>query len=174
MPPRKKQRIDGDQVVLASRRTTRASAKTARGGAFAEDPPVVVKEKAKCKMAEPNAPNDAVRTGHLQTLPNLALEVQLEASPRSFDAILVDLRPTQQIYNYLDLEDIFNLSLTCKKFRAFFMDKALEKRVWVPARANTPGLPDRPPWIGECAFAYLLYSPHCHVGCVFICTRERY
>ncbi|EIW59896.1 uncharacterized protein TRAVEDRAFT_71787 [Trametes versicolor FP-101664 SS1] len=123
MPPRKKQRVDGDQGVVASRRTTRSSAKAAQGRAVAEDPPV--KKKAKCKTAEPDALNDA-------------------------------------IYNYLDLEDIFNLSLTCKKFRAFFMDKALEKRVWVPARANTPGLPDRPPWIGECAFAYLLYSPHCH------------
>lgn len=113
MPPCKKQRVDGDQGVVASRRTTRSSAKAAQGRAVAEDPPV--KKKAKCKTAEPDALNDAVRTGHLQTLPNLALEVQLEASPRSFDAILVDLRPTtdlqlsrlrRHIQPFTDLQEI--------------------------------------------------------------------
>ncbi|EIW59895.1 uncharacterized protein TRAVEDRAFT_47198 [Trametes versicolor FP-101664 SS1] len=91
-------------------------------------------------MANPDAPKRVVNKGRLQTLPDLAVE----------------------IYNYLDLEDIFNLSRTSKRFRAFFADKNDEQKLWVPARENTPGLPDRPPWMGERKFAYLLYSPHCH------------
>ncbi|OJT13655.1 hypothetical protein TRAPUB_9754 [Trametes pubescens] len=158
MPPRKKQRIDdgGDApplaVASAPRRTTRASAAKAAqadsADAVAHDPPVqAVRRKAKAKPVDPDTSKRVVRKGRLQTLPDLAVEIQLEARPHAALA---------------HLEDIFNLSRTCKKFRAFFLNPTLEKTLWVPARENTPGLPDRPPWIGERAFAYLLYSPHCH------------
>ncbi|EIW59876.1 uncharacterized protein TRAVEDRAFT_47178 [Trametes versicolor FP-101664 SS1] len=67
----------------------------------------------------------------------------------------------RQICNYLDL-DLLNLGRTSKNFRAFLLDKANERKLWVPALANTPGIPVRPPFMSEPAFAHLLYSPHCH------------
>lgn len=69
-----------------------------------------------------------------------------------------------QIYNYLDLKDLLNMARTSKKFRAFLLNKANERKLWVPALANTPGIPVRPPFMSMPAFAHLLYSPHCHVG----------
>lgn len=85
MPPRKKQRIDGDAllpVAVAPRRTTRASTKAARAGGIivAEDPPVVANRKAKVKMAQDTSKRVFRKGGLLQTLPDLALDVQLEAS----------------------------------------------------------------------------------------------
>ncbi|KAL1940708.1 hypothetical protein VTO73DRAFT_7749 [Trametes versicolor] len=67
-----------------------------------------------------------------------------------------------RIYNYLDLKDLLNLGRTSKDFRAFLLDKANERKLWVPALANTPGIPVRPPFMSMPAFAHLLYSPHCH------------
>lgn len=86
MPPRKKQRTDGNEPPVASvpRRTTRASAKAAQAdGPVAEGSANGAKPtpKAKAKMANPDAPKRVVNKGRLQTLPDLAVEVQLEASP---------------------------------------------------------------------------------------------
>lgn len=86
MPPRKKQRIDGDAslpVAVAPRRTTRASTKAARAGGVivAEDPPSgVANRKAKVKMTQDTSKRVVRKGGLLPTLPDLALDVQLEAS----------------------------------------------------------------------------------------------
>ncbi|EIW59894.1 uncharacterized protein TRAVEDRAFT_71786 [Trametes versicolor FP-101664 SS1] len=146
MPPRKKQRTDSGALPVAAvpRRTTRASAKAAQAGIVAGAPCAVTNTKEKTKAAAPIRGKRVVQKGRLQTLPDLAVEVQLE------------------IYNYLDLEDLFNLARTCKKFRTFFLDKTSEKKLWVPARANTPDVPERPSSMSEYSFAHPLYSPHCH------------
>lgn len=86
MPPRKKQRIDGDAPPVAAvpRRTTRASAKAAQAdGPAAEGPAVGAKptQKANTKTVNPDTLKRVVNKGRLQTLPDLAVEVQLEASP---------------------------------------------------------------------------------------------
>ncbi len=180
MPPRKKQRIDDYTLPIASvpRRTTRASAKAALelGGVAADDLPVVTNTIEKTRTILPDVNRCVTRKGHLKALPDLALEIQFEVSyggPSSSGSSLVTYRPICQIYNYLDLGDLFNLARTCKKFRAFFLDKALEKRLWVPARANTPGLPEQPPFMSEYSFLHLLYSPYCHVciGITHFCCR---
>ena len=83
------------------------------------------------------------------------------------------MRFSFQIYSQLDLEDLHNLSRTCKKFNEFFLDRDNELRLWVPARANTPGIPDRPPWMSEPAFVHLLYAPNCHVSLALRLTGYR-
>lgn len=87
MPPRKKQRTDDDgPPVLAAvpRRTTRASARAAQAdGPVAEGPATHAKpvRKAMAKRANSDALKCVVHKGRLQTLPDLAVDVQLEASP---------------------------------------------------------------------------------------------
>ncbi|KAI0367560.1 hypothetical protein BV20DRAFT_949943 [Pilatotrama ljubarskyi] len=81
--------------------------------------------------------------GRLQTLPDIALE----------------------IYSYLEPHDLLHLSRTCKKFRAFFLDRHLNEKLWLRARDNAAvTLPPRPPFMSEPALIHLLHSPHCH-GC---------
>lgn len=83
MPPRKKQRIDGTvlPVAVVPRRITRASTKAALAdGIVAEDSPVIAKTKAKVKSAGRGTSTCIVGKGRLRTLPDLALDVQFEAS----------------------------------------------------------------------------------------------
>lgn len=81
MPPRKKQRTDGDVLPVAPRRTTRASTKAALAdGSVAEHSPVIAKTKAKGKSAGQGTSTCIVGKGGLRTLLDLALDVQFEAS----------------------------------------------------------------------------------------------
>ncbi|KAI0367565.1 hypothetical protein BV20DRAFT_1054683 [Pilatotrama ljubarskyi] len=66
--------------------------------------------------------------------------------------------------SYLEPQDLLHLSRTCKKFRAFFLDRKLNEHLWRQARQNlaTDALPPRPPFMSEPAFIHLLYSPYCH------------
>ncbi|KAH9851974.1 hypothetical protein C2E23DRAFT_757784 [Lenzites betulinus] len=89
-------------------------------------------------------PKRATLRGCLQALPNIPLEVQFV------------------IYGYLESRDLHHLSRTCKKFRAFFLDKQLAELLWDRARRNTGDLPARPPFMSEPAFIHLLYAPLCH------------
>ncbi|KAI0664540.1 hypothetical protein C8Q70DRAFT_243829 [Cubamyces menziesii] len=83
--------------------------------------------------------------GRLQSLPEMALEIQVE------------------IYQYLTSCDLLHLSQTCKRFRAFFLNRSVaNERLWTQARANTDDLPERPSFMSEPAFIHLLYSPYCH------------
>ncbi|KAI8996462.1 hypothetical protein BD414DRAFT_534170 [Trametes punicea] len=88
------------------------------------------------------------RKGHLQTLPDIALEIQSE------------------IYSYLGSKDLWNLSRTCKRFRTFFLDRRMNERLWKQARVNTGGLPKCPPFMSEPSFIHLLFSSCCQrCGC---------
>lgn len=82
MPPRKKQRTDSGALPVAAvpRRTTRASAKAAQAGIVAGAPCAVTNTKEKTKAAAPIRGKRIVQKGRLQTLPDLAVEVQLEVS----------------------------------------------------------------------------------------------
>ncbi|KAI0371224.1 hypothetical protein BV20DRAFT_1017169 [Pilatotrama ljubarskyi] len=160
MPPRKKQKTDADHTQAASsttesavptRRVTRAST---RGQSNVQQQPSTRRKRSVAKKATsdalhadaPPAAKRIVRKGRLQSLPDFALEVQLE------------------IYNYLEPQDLLHLSRTCKKFRAFFLDRKLNEPLWRQARQNlsADALPPRPPFMSEPAFIHLLYSPHCH------------
>ncbi|KAL1940716.1 hypothetical protein VTO73DRAFT_7757 [Trametes versicolor] len=148
MPPRKKQKTNAAGQT-APRRTTRAATKAdsttqAAAAAAGKNASPAVTGGSKSNTTAPDSSKRIFFKGRLQALPDLPLEVQFE------------------IYNQLDLADLHNLSRTCKKFHAFFLDKKLEQRLWVLARANTPNIPDRPPWMSEPAFVHLLYSPNCH------------
>ncbi|KAH9893142.1 hypothetical protein C8Q73DRAFT_519509 [Cubamyces lactineus] len=99
----------------------------------------------------PSCQNQKQRStkGRLQSLPEMALEIQVE------------------IYQYLESCDLFHLSRTCKRFRAFFLNRnVMNEKLWMQARVNTDDLPERPPFMSEPAFIHLLYSPYCHrCGC---------
>ncbi|KAH9851976.1 hypothetical protein C2E23DRAFT_216349 [Lenzites betulinus] len=82
--------------------------------------------------------------GRLHLLPDIALEIQF------------------MIYNQLEPRDLHHLSRTCKKFRAFFLNKKLAEKLWECARRNTDSLPPRPPFMSEPAFIHLLYASNCH------------
>lgn len=90
MPPRKKQRIDGTvlPVAVVPRRITRASTKAALAdGSVAEDSPVIAKTKAKVKLSASQGTSTCiVGKRRMRTLPDLALDVQFEAS----DTVLWD------------------------------------------------------------------------------------
>ncbi|KAI0332686.1 hypothetical protein GY45DRAFT_1432897 [Cubamyces sp. BRFM 1775] len=145
MPPRKKQKTESistpGSASTPPRRTTRAMAKVALVPASRPNrPPTISRPQKGGTSRTVGKP----RKGHLNTLPEIALEIQLE------------------IYSYLELKDLFNLSRTCKKFRKFFLNRKINKSLWKQARINTDGFPKRPPFLSEPAFVHLLYSPHCH------------
>ncbi|OJT13657.1 hypothetical protein TRAPUB_9756 [Trametes pubescens] len=85
MSSRKKQRTDSP-VAVVPRRSTRQSTKAARADRIvAEDSPVVVNKKSKVKQAaQDTSKRVACKGGRLQTLPDLALDIQLEASRTGF------------------------------------------------------------------------------------------
>ncbi|KAI0630483.1 hypothetical protein C8Q77DRAFT_1133312 [Trametes polyzona] len=143
MPPRKKQRVDDTalKVAPATGRVTRSTTKAARAQvgathAAAEQPDTTTKALVR-------VPKRVILKGRLRSLPDFALEIQLE------------------IYSYLGSRDLLYLSRTCKKFRAFFLDRPLNERLWTRARENTSNLPERPPFMSEPAFIHLLYSHNC-------------
>ncbi|KAH9893154.1 hypothetical protein C8Q73DRAFT_695849 [Cubamyces lactineus] len=175
MPPRKKQRVEHttssapDSVSTPPRRTTRAMAKAALVPAVASqaDRPPAASHSQLPTASRPQKGSTSrtvgkPRKGHLNTLPEIALEIQLE------------------IYSYLQLKDLLNLSRTCKKFREFFLNRKMNESLWKQARINTDGFPERPPFISEPAFVHLLYSPYCHrcacsnVHSVLWCWFTRY
>ncbi|EJF64361.1 hypothetical protein DICSQDRAFT_178812 [Dichomitus squalens LYAD-421 SS1] len=84
-----------------------------------------------------------MRKGCLKDIPSFAVELQLE------------------IFGYLQPQDLFNLSRTCKAFHSFFLHRSNE-RLWEASLKNDEDLPPRPPWISIPAFIHLLYSPYCH------------
>ena len=71
---------------------------------------------------------------------------------------------SNQVFAYMHLSDLYNLARTCRRFRAFFLHPS-NKRLWVAARKNSDDLPPCPPFMSEPAFAHLLFSTHCQVGC---------
>ncbi|KAH9893153.1 hypothetical protein C8Q73DRAFT_520554 [Cubamyces lactineus] len=153
MPPRKKQKTEHTDTLnpvatlAPPRRTTRAMTKTA----LVPTPqsvrqPVASRARKSCVTGAAGK----FRKGHLDTLPEIAVEIQLE------------------IYSYLDLRDLHQLSRTCKRFREFFLGQktVTKERLWEQARANTDDFPERPPFLSEPAFVHLLISPYCHrCGC---------
>ncbi|KAI0664529.1 hypothetical protein C8Q70DRAFT_1049996 [Cubamyces menziesii] len=153
MPPRKKQRLeytgtpDPVATLALSRRTTRAMTKAT------QVPASQLSQAPAATRAQKDYSNRAVvkpRKGHLVSLPEIAVELQLE------------------IYSYLDLKDLHNLSRTCTRFREFFLGRktVTKERLWMQARANTDDFPERPLFMSEPAFVHLLLSPHCHrCGC---------
>ncbi|KAI0332683.1 hypothetical protein GY45DRAFT_1360059 [Cubamyces sp. BRFM 1775] len=152
MPPRKKQKVEhsgtSDSVVALPQRTTRAMAKAAlvpTSGQPSQPPAASCAKKGGATRVVGRP-----RKGHLMTLPEIAVELQLE------------------IYSYLDLKDLHNMSRTCTRFRKFFLGRktVTKERLWVQARANTDDFPERPPFLSEPAFVHLLLSPQCHrCGC---------
>ncbi|KAI0630484.1 hypothetical protein C8Q77DRAFT_1063124 [Trametes polyzona] len=140
-------------AAAAPRRAARQSTRARRANAtkVVRDATTVVQAAAtKRTNPEDNTTKAAYSTkrvvlkGRLQSLPDLALEIQLE------------------IYSYLEPRDLLFLSRTCKKFRSFFLDRQLNERLWERVWANTEGLPARPPFMSLPAFTYLLYSTYCH------------
>ncbi|KAI0348764.1 hypothetical protein OH77DRAFT_1491384, partial [Trametes cingulata] len=154
MPPRKKQKTDADDTravpaesSVPTRRVTRAAAKRGQPSAQQQTDarrqrPTAKKAANKDVQADTIPAKRIVRKGRLATLPDLALE----------------------IYSYLEPQDLLHLSRTCKKFRAFFLDRRLNENLWLQARHNlgAGALPPRPPFMSEPAFIHLLYSPYCH------------
>ncbi|KAH9851959.1 hypothetical protein C2E23DRAFT_215301 [Lenzites betulinus] len=174
-PPRKKQRtgtptagqspsttaaaVAPDAPQIITRRITRAAARQAQLGAMitttgTETENVLpVNGNAKRKQRGRTTPrakdgDTAVKRvtlkGRLHLLPDIALEIQF------------------MIYNQLQSRDLHHLSRTCKKFRAFFLNKKLAEKLWECARRNTDSLPPRPPFMSEPAFIHLLYTSNCH------------
>ncbi|KAI0367577.1 hypothetical protein BV20DRAFT_1123395 [Pilatotrama ljubarskyi] len=156
MPPRKKQKTAADDTPAAStsavptRRMTRATTRAQSNAQHQSNPRrqrLPAKKAAKEAFnANGQATKRIVRKGRLQSLPDFALEIQLE------------------IYSYLEPRDLLHLSRTCKKFRAFFLDRKLNEPLWRQARRNldTDALPPRPPFMSEPAFIHLLYSAYCY------------
>ncbi|KAH9857882.1 hypothetical protein C2E23DRAFT_718879 [Lenzites betulinus] len=162
MPPaRKRQRTDANASSSGSkaaatagatqpttRRMTRAAAREEAKKLDAIETTDEVNEP-KRQGSSARATNAKVKRGirikgRLQSLPDLAIELQL------------------MIYNELESRDLHHLSRTCKKFRAFFLNKDLTERLWEQARKNAGDLPERPPFMSEPAFIHLLYTPNCH------------
>ncbi len=109
-------------------------------------------------------PKEAVRLRRgclLQDLPDKAVELQLEVTVQS-SILWYESSQVLQIFGWLDPQDLFNLSRTCKKFRSFFLNRNNE-RLWDYAVKNAKDLPPRPPWMSVPGFIHLLFSPTCHV-----------
>ncbi|KAI0831906.1 hypothetical protein BC628DRAFT_1350483 [Trametes gibbosa] len=158
MPPRKKQRTAAsphpprattDQTLPPARRTTRAAARAAKSPLNAVPTTPPAKPPTRQTSLRPTT-NAAVKRvlrvkGRLQSLPDLPIEIQL------------------MIYNHLESRDLHHLSRTCKKFRAFFLNREqVTEKLWECARLNAGNLPERPPFMSEPAFIHLLYAANCH------------
>ncbi|OSX64969.1 hypothetical protein POSPLADRAFT_1136226 [Postia placenta MAD-698-R-SB12] len=67
----------------------------------------------------------------------------------------------QEIFAYLGPDDLLYLSRTSKALRTFLMNRA-SAFLWRMAFKNVDGLPERPEFLNEPAYANVLYSKHCH------------
>lgn len=76
-----------------------------------------------------------------------------------------------QIFGLLGPGDLLSLARTSKDFRAFLMSRAEAEKLWIAARERTVGLPPRPTFLSEPAYANLLFSAHCHVRFMHICSK---
>ncbi|KAI0675563.1 hypothetical protein C8Q78DRAFT_331913 [Trametes maxima] len=142
MPPKKKARTDN-----YTPRVTRSRTKFALTAAV--DPEDVQNNcqasLESCAQGSGEPARKVVRTrrGSLQQLPEVAIEIQ--------NMIFGDLEP----------RDLFNLSRTCKRFHAHFLDRNSEP-LWRTVMGNASDLPKRPPWLSIPAYVHLLYSHFCH------------
>ncbi|TFK92463.1 hypothetical protein K466DRAFT_595217 [Polyporus arcularius HHB13444] len=68
-----------------------------------------------------------------------------------------------EISDHLHSRDLLNLALTSKDIARFLLH-AKQEYIWRNARLRTPELPGLPPFMGERAFAHLLYSRCCNDG----------
>ncbi|KAI0630474.1 hypothetical protein C8Q77DRAFT_1133246 [Trametes polyzona] len=147
MPPRKKQRtIDaapsiGVNTPATTQRVTRAASKAKTQAATAH---ASARRSKTTTKKEEGTSKRVILKGRLRSLPDFALEIQLE------------------IYSYLEPRDLHHLSRTCKKFRAFFLNRKMNESLWTQARKNADNLPECPPFMSEPAFIHLLYSQNCH------------
>ncbi|RDX54134.1 hypothetical protein OH76DRAFT_1065980 [Lentinus brumalis] len=66
-----------------------------------------------------------------------------------------------EISDHLHPRDLLNLALTSKNVARFLLH-AKQEYIWRNARLRTPELPGLPPFMGERAFAHLLYSRCCN------------
>lgn len=76
----------------------------------------------------------------------------------------------QEIFAYLGPDDLLYLSRTSKALRTFLMNRA-SAFLWRMAFKNVDGLPERPEFLNEPAYANVLYSKHCH-NCLKVCTES--
>ncbi|KAI0645572.1 hypothetical protein C8Q79DRAFT_965195 [Trametes meyenii] len=81
--------------------------------------------------------------GGLKDMPSMPLDILIE------------------IMGLLTPKDLLNLARTSKNFRAFLLDRKFE-HVWKAARSQVPGLPDRPPYFSEPAYANLMFFDNCY------------
>ncbi|KAH9857895.1 hypothetical protein C2E23DRAFT_801914 [Lenzites betulinus] len=149
MPPRKKQRKDTSARSSRPAATTNATSPETAGEVNAVSTTNQANESARSRgSSEPTTKATGKRMirvkGRLQSLPDLAIELQL------------------MIYSELESKDLHHLSRTCKKFRTFFLNRRLTERLWETARKNAGDLPERPPFMSEPAFIHLLYATNCH------------
>ncbi|KAH9851951.1 hypothetical protein C2E23DRAFT_732003 [Lenzites betulinus] len=165
-PPRKKQRTDTDSgpqmAAMAdsdamprgpTHMITRAAAAAARQAVQVAPPvaPTTPVEEPFCAhftmptINHVQRPRVIIPKGRLQSLPELAVEIQM------------------MIYGQLEPRDLQSLSRTCRKFRGFFLNRALMEKLWKRAVENAEDcLPKQPPFLSEPAFIHLLYTPRCH------------
>ncbi|PIL24834.1 hypothetical protein GSI_12720 [Ganoderma sinense ZZ0214-1] len=66
-----------------------------------------------------------------------------------------------EIFGLLHSKDLLNLAKTSKAFRSFFLNRANSISIWKASFHQVSGLPDKPEFLSEPAFAHLLFSPFC-------------
>ncbi|TBU45399.1 hypothetical protein BD309DRAFT_1079352 [Dichomitus squalens] len=130
MPPRKRVKLNDGKALAGDRTELTSISNPVVASAASTDPDAESSRKSR------------IRKGCLKDIPNCAVELQLE------------------IFGYLQPQDLFNLSRTCKAFHSFFLHRSNE-RLWEASIKNDEDLPERPPWMSIPAFIHLLYSPYC-------------
>ncbi|KAI1790227.1 hypothetical protein LXA43DRAFT_515466 [Ganoderma leucocontextum] len=83
------------------------------------------------------------RKGYLESVQTLPLDVSL------------------QMFGLLHPKDLLNLAKTSTAFRSFFLNRANSISIWKASLRQVEGLPDKPEFLSEPAFAHLLFNPFC-------------
>ncbi|KAI0073929.1 hypothetical protein K474DRAFT_1602437, partial [Panus rudis PR-1116 ss-1] len=68
-----------------------------------------------------------------------------------------------EIFRFLNLQDLLNLSRVSKDFRAFLLNRTKAATVWRIGRENIEGMPEPPPTMSDPYVAHMLVDSFCQV-----------
>ena len=76
-----------------------------------------------------------------------------------------------KIFGHSHPKDLLSLTRTSKAFRSFFLSRANSGSIWKSSLCRVGGLPERPAFLSEPAFAHLLFDSFCQVRAVLLVRR---
>ena len=106
------------------------------------------------------------RKGCLEVVQSLPLDISFEVgSDIPFITVVYSMisRNILQIFGHLHPKDLLNSARTSKVFRSFFFSRSNSISIWKASLSRVEGLPEKPAFLSEPAFAHMLFFTSCQV-----------